>query len=264
MQKTTKHDTSGVPAENVPILHVKDVHKVFRIKEKIVHALDSINFELEEEKFYSIVGESGCGKTTLLHILGGLQYPTAGDVFYFNSKLSGPQRETGFVFQHANLLPWRTVFHNVILPLETLRINTNENRKHANELIDMVGLTRFHDAYPYQLSGGMQQRVAIARALAYDPSILLMDEPFGALDALTRDQMNFELLKIWEKTKKTIVFVTHQIREAVFLSDKVFVRSKRPGTIKREFNIHLPRPRDISIQYSQEFLDIVTTIRQTL
>jgi NitT/TauT family transport system ATP-binding protein len=231
------------------------------------HVLDSISFHVRQGEFVSVVGPSGCGKTTLLKIIGGLAYPSEGGV-YVNGMSAITAREKGkigFVFQSPVLLPWRNVLKNVELPLEI----TGSKNPHevSKRLLKIVGLDTFENSYPNELSGGMQQRVAIARALTSDPSLLLMDEPFGALDELTRDRMNLELLRIWKEEKtmiSSVVFVTHSIPEAVFLSDRIIVMSERPASLKGIVRVNLPRPRHTKMKYSKKYIRLVECIRKML
>ena len=218
-----------------------------------VQALAGISVEIGSGEFITIVGQSGCGKTTLLKILAGLLQRSAGSVSLRGQPVDEPSRDIGIVFQDPVLLPWRTVFDNVMLPVEVLGLDRQSSRGRARELLELVGLMGFEDKYPHELSGGMRQRVAIARALVHDPSLLLMDEPFGALDAMTREFMNLELLRIWKESGKTIVFITHSIPEAAFLADRVIVMSARPGRIKEIVEVRLPRPRDLDLMASDEF-----------
>ncbi len=218
-----------------------------------VHALAGISLEIGAGEFITIVGQSGCGKTTLLKILAGLLQRSAGSVTLRGRPVDEPSRDIGIVFQDPVLLPWRTVFDNVMLPVEVLGLEGKASANRARELLGLVGLAGFEDKYPHELSGGMRQRVAIARALVHDPSLLLMDEPFGALDAMTREFMNLELLRIWKESGKTIVFITHSIPEAAFLADRVIVMSARPGRIKEIVEVKLPRPRDLDMMASDEF-----------
>lgn len=227
-------------------------------------ALKDINFRASEGEFISLVGTSGCGKTTLLKIAAGLLIPTAGEARIRDKPVRGPTQDVGFVFQSAVLLRWRTILQNVLLQSEVRKLDSDEYTRRARGLLDMVGLTGFEDNYPYQLSGGMQQRAAICRALLHDPPLLLMDEPFGALDAMTREDMHLELQDIWLESKKTILFVTHSIAEAVFLSDRVVVLSARPGQVREIVEIDLPRPRDIGIEEDGQFGRLVNHIRGLL
>ncbi len=234
------------------LLSIRNVKKIFRTREGELEALGDVTFDVYPGEFVSIVGPSGCGKTTLLKILAGLLAKSAGEI-EVDEKRFDITREVGFVFQKPLLLHWRKVLDNVLLPVEILRMDRASVRKRAEELLDLVGLKGFENSYPNELSGGMQQRVSIARALIHDPKLLLMDEPFGALDAITRERMNLELLRIWQEAKKTILFVTHGINEAVFLSDRVIVLSSRPSRMVRALDIRLPRPRTLEVRTSPEF-----------
>ena len=248
---------------------VKNLTKIFTTGkgEGRVTALKDLSLRVEPGQFFSVIGPSGCGKSTLLRIVGGLLQPTSGSVTIGNG--AAPQtaqkaKEIGFVFQSPGLLPWKTVQGNVEIPL---KLNARANRPFSHtcdELIDLVGLATFSGAYPHQLSGGMQQRVAIARALSIDPALLLMDEPFGALDAITRQAMRYELLRIWEQAQKTVIFVTHSIAEAIVLSDVVAVISARPGQLRGIVEIDLERPRTEEIEQSREFLDYVARLTELL
>ncbi|HXJ80649.1 MAG TPA: ABC transporter ATP-binding protein [Candidatus Methylomirabilis sp.] len=219
----------------------------------LVPALAGISLDIHTGEFVTIVGQSGCGKTTLLKILAGLIPRSAGHVSLRGDPVNGPSRDIGIVFQDPVLLPWRTVLRNVRLPAEVLGLDAARSTTRATELLALVGLEGFEDKYPHELSGGMRQRVAIARALVHDPSLLLMDEPFGALDAMTREFMNLELLRIWQQSGKTVVFITHSIPEAVFLADRVVVMSARPGRVQEIVSVDLPRPRDLDLMASDEF-----------
>jgi len=239
---------------STPLIVVSSLEKTYATRGRThVHALAGISVEIGAGEFITIVGQSGCGKTTLLKILAGLLPRSAGRVTLRGRPVDEPSRDIGIVFQDPVLLPWRTVFDNVMLPVEVLGLDRARSRGRAMELLGLVGLTGFEDKYPHELSGGMRQRVAIARALVHDPSLLLMDEPFGALDAMTREFMNLELLRIWKESGKTIVFITHSIPEAAFLADRVIVMSARPGRIKEIVEVRLPRPRDLDMMASDEF-----------
>jgi NitT/TauT family transport system ATP-binding protein len=218
-----------------------------------IEALKNITFDLEPGEFVSVVGPSGCGKSTLLSIIDGLLPATDGAIVLDGKQVSEPGRDRALVFQEASLLPWRSVFQNVKFGLECHRIGGAEAKERALSLIRLVGLEGFANAYPYELSGGMQQRVNLARALAVNPELLLMDEPFAALDAQTREVMQAELLRVWERTKKTVLFVTHQIDEAIYLSDRVIVLSSRPGRIIEIIAPNLPRPRTLAMKHLPEF-----------
>ena len=225
-----------------------------------LEALRGINLGVERGEFISVVGPSGCGKTTFLRIVAGLEHATSGDVLLDGRAVREPGTDRGFVFQNDSLLPWRTVFANAIIGREVTGSIGPADRKRTMELLKLVGLEGFENYHPRQLSGGMRQRVNLARALAIDPEILLMDEPFAALDAQTREIMQAELLRIWERGQKTVLFVTHQIDEAVFLSDRVLVFARRPGRVQDEIKIALPRPRKLEIKRTAEFVALVDRI----
>ena len=235
---------------------VDNVSKVFESPDGAVHALDNINLEINNGEFVSIIGPSGCGKTTLLRSMAHLEVPSSGTILVDGRTPNQARlhREFGFVFQSPALLEWRNAVDNVMLPLEMLRVKKSEARETAQRMIEFVGLAGFEKASPRQLSGGMQQRVSIARALTLDPAVLLMDEPFGALDQITRERMNLELLRIWEQRQFTVIFVTHNIREAILLSDRVVVMTARPGRIEGILEIDLPRPRSAATRESEAFV----------
>jgi NitT/TauT family transport system ATP-binding protein len=226
-----------------------------------LRALQRVSFEVNPQEFVCLVGPSGSGKSTLLRLLAGLLVPTEGRVMFEGERLTAPRRRIGFVFQKANLMPWRNVLANVALPLELQGVPKAEITARAQELIDLVGLTGFEDSLPRDLSGGMEQRVAIARALVHNPDVLLLDEPFGALDALTRERMGAELLRIWEARTKTVVMVTHSIPEALLLSDRVLVLSPRPGHIRLALDVPLPRPRRTEMEYTPLFGELAGQVR---
>lgn len=233
-------------------ISIRDLKKTYFTRDGELVALGSVSFDVYPQEFVSIVGPSGCGKTTLLKVIAGLLPKSSGEII-FDRQNFDPSREMGFVFQKSLLLHWRKVLDNVLLPIEILKLDRKKYTVRALELLDLVGLKGFENSYPNELSGGMQQRVAIARALIHDPKLILMDEPFGALDAITREKMNFELMHIWSEAKKTVIFITHEINEAVFLSDRVIVLSARPSRMLDCFDIGLPRPRSLESKTSVEF-----------
>jgi len=217
-------------------------------------ALGPLDLEVADGEFVAVLGPSGCGKSTLLKVLSGLLAPSAGDARLDGQPIDRPRKDVGIVFQQPTLLPWKTVRENVLMPIRVLGIYSADYRRRADELIEMVGLGQFAEHYPHELSGGMQQRVAIARGLIHEPKLLLMDEPFAALDAQTRELMQAELLRIWNEASKTVLFITHQIDEAIYLSDRVLVMSARPGRILADITIDLPRPRQLEIKRTPEFI----------
>jgi NitT/TauT family transport system ATP-binding protein len=238
----------------MPLISVSDLAKTYVTRGRAqVHALAGISLDIDPGEFVTIVGQSGCGKTTFLKILAGLISRSSGQVSLRGQPVDGPSRDIGIVFQDPVLLPWRTVLHNVLLPAEVLGLDPKSAHARAMSLLGLLGLAGFEDKYPNELSGGMRQRAAIARALVHDPSLLLMDEPFGALDAMTREFMNLELLRVWQESGKTVVFITHSIPEAVFLADRVVVMSARPGRIQEVVSVDLPRPRDLDVMASDGF-----------
>jgi NitT/TauT family transport system ATP-binding protein len=242
-------------------IHARDITLAFRPRNRNpVTALDGFNLEIRRGEFVSIVGPSGCGKSTFLNVLLGLIRPDSGDMQLDGKPINGPGQQRAMVFQEFGLLPWRTAAANVELGLELKGMPLAERQARAGELIKMVGLEGFERHYPHELSGGMKQRVGLARALATDPEVLLMDEPFAALDAQTRDLMQTELLHIWERTKKTVLFVTHSIEEAAYLSDRVVIMTARPGRTKAILPIELPRPRDYEMRLTAEFNQIKSRI----
>jgi NitT/TauT family transport system ATP-binding protein len=229
-----------------------------------VTALESIRLGIADGELLAIVGPSGCGKSTLLRILAGLMPPSAGEVWLGGQRVCGPRRDIGVVFQTPVLFPWRTVLDNALLPVDVLRLGRPQMRQVAMDLLRLVGLHGFEDHLPRQLSGGMQQRAALVRALVHDPKVLLMDEPFGALDAMTREAMNLELQRIWMSRRKTVVFVTHSVGEAVFLADRVAVMSPRPGRIVDMLDVDFPRPRALSVMNTEAFGVHAQRIRASL
>jgi NitT/TauT family transport system ATP-binding protein len=243
------------------IIAVHGLAKHYAAGREPVVALHDIDFAIDEGEFVAIVGPSGCGKSTLLKILAGLLPPTHGDALLRGSPIAGPRRDIGVVFQAPVLFPWRSVRDNVLLPIDVQRLGRERHQSLAADLLALVGLSGFEERYPWELSGGMQQRVAIVRALIHDPAMLLMDEPFGALDAMTREQMNVELQCIWLEKRKTVLFITHSIAEAVFLADRVLVMTPRPGRIMDDLRIALERPRPLEILNTPEFGAYVQRIR---
>jgi NitT/TauT family transport system ATP-binding protein len=244
----------GAPALAQPVLSARGVSKTYRTSASSeVVALRNVDFDIQPGELISLVGPSGCGKSTLLRLLAGLITVSGGNLLLDGTPIRGPGPKAAVVFQAPILLPWRTILQNVMLPIEFRELPFAQYQDRAKSLLDMVGLRDFHDRYPHELSGGMQQRAAIVRAMVQDPQILLMDEPFGALDAMTREQMNMEVLKIWERDRKTIVFVTHSITEAIFLSHRVFVMTSRPGTVAEIIDVDLPFPRTLSMVNTPAF-----------
>jgi NitT/TauT family transport system ATP-binding protein len=246
------------------VISVRNVSKIYASERGPVHAIDNFSMTVTDGDFVAIVGPSGCGKTTLLWGLTGLHPFTSGSATILGREVEQPRREVGIIFQQANLLPWRNLIRNIYFPLEIMKEDIKKYESRVGELIASVELSGFESHYPRELSGGMQQRASIVRALSYDPKILLMDEPFGALDAYTRDEMDTLLLGIWKKTKKTIAFVTHRIEEAVYLANRVFVMTPRPGKNSAVFDIHLPRPRPEGITMERRFFDIVAEIKKKI
>jgi NitT/TauT family transport system ATP-binding protein len=246
------------------VIDVQSVSKVYASERGPVHALEKFSMQVEEGDFVAIVGPSGCGKTTLLWGLTGLHPFTAGKASILGQDVSKPRREVGIIFQQANLLPWRNLLQNINFPLEVMKENVDGHKERIQDLIESVALTGFERHYPRELSGGMQQRASIVRALSFDPKVLLMDEPFGALDAYTRDEMDTLILGIWKKTRKTIAFVTHRIEEAVYLANRVYVMTPRPGTNSETFDIDLPRPRPEGITTEDRFFKIVAKIKKKI
>lgn len=241
----------------IPFIQAKNVTLTFKSRNREpVTALKEFTLDVAKGEFVSIVGPSGCGKSTFLNVLLGLIKPDSGEMQLNGTRITGPGQERAMVFQEFGLLPWRTVQTNVELGLELKGIEASMRHERAGKLINLVGLTGFEHHYPHELSGGMKQRVGLARALATDPEVLLMDEPFAALDAQTRDLMQAELLQIWEQAKKTVIFVTHSIEEAAYLSDRVIIMTARPGQTKSILKINLPRPRDYEMRLTPQFNDI--------
>jgi NitT/TauT family transport system ATP-binding protein len=246
------------------VIAIRHLSKTYGAASGGVTALNDIDCAVADGEFLAIVGPSGCGKSTLLKILAGLMPATSGDALLNGTPIAGPRRDIGVVFQSPVLFPWRTVLGNVLLPVDVQRLGREAMTKRALDLLALVGLAGFEHRYPWQLSGGMQQRVALVRALIHDPALLLMDEPFGALDALTREAMNVELQRIWLERRKTVVFITHSTGEAVFLADRVMVMTPRPGKIGDLFAVDLPRPRALDVMNTPEFGTYVRRVRNAL
>jgi NitT/TauT family transport system ATP-binding protein len=247
------------------VIRLDGVEKTYRTRRgDLVHAVADITLEVGENELVTLVGPSGCGKSTLLKLVAGLVPVTSGTIRIRNEVVREPFADVGFVFQQAVLLPWRTVLDNVLFSVEMLGLDPRAHRKQAGGLLELAGLGGFETKYPRELSGGMQQRVAICRALLPDPSLLLMDEPFGALDALTREEMSLELLRIWEERPKTILFVTHSIPEAILLADRVVVMSPRPGRIARVLSVDLPRPRTMDLEFDARFKAVSDEVRSLI
>ncbi len=247
-----------------PILQIKHLNTIFPDGNSGLHALDDVSFSVDAEQFVCVLGPSGSGKTTLLRILAGLLPPTQGEVIFGNSHLNAPKHGVGMVFQKANLMPWRTVLDNILLPLEIQYVPRPVALEKAQSLVDLVGLRGFESSLPRDLSGGMAQRVAIARALIHDPDLLLLDEPFGSLDALTRERMGSELTRIWQARRKTVIMVTHSISESLFLADRVLVLSPRPGRLRLDLPVLLPRPRAEDIRYTPAFSELARRVRSAI
>ena len=242
-------------------ISVQQLSKLYTTRDGGVAALERISFAVDEGEFVAVVGPSGCGKSTLLKILAGLLSPSGGSASLRGTAIQGPRRDIGVVFQAPVLFPWRTVLDNVLLPIDVQGLGRERFMLAAMDLLALVGLREFERRYPWELSGGMQQRVAITRALIHDPAMLLMDEPFGALDAMTREHMNLELQRIWMEKKKTVFFITHSIPEAVFLADRVLVMTPRPGRVVDDLRIKLPRPRPLDVMTTPEFGEYTRHIR---
>ncbi|WP_432837951.1 ABC transporter ATP-binding protein [Dactylosporangium sp. CA-092794] len=246
-------------------IELRNVEKTYRLRSgDRLCALRDVSFDVAPSSFVSVVGASGCGKSTLLRIIGGLSEQTSGDVLLDGNPVTGPRRDVGVVFQAPELLPWRTVLSNSLIGAEILGLDMADAKRRALELINLVGLSSFENARPAELSGGMQQRNALVRALLHDPKLLLMDEPFGALDALTRETMGLELLRIWGTLRCSVIFVTHSVTEALFLSDTVVVMSSRPGRVSTIVTVDVPRPRDLSMLSEPEMVEKAMQIRELL
>jgi NitT/TauT family transport system ATP-binding protein len=246
------------------VIGIEGVSLVYRSKQAKVHALDQVSFAARSQEFVALVGPSGCGKSTLLKLIAGLIAPSGGTIRVNGRPVDGPTPSIGIVFQSPLLMPWRTVLQNVLLQIDIRNLRTADYLPAAHDLIRLVGLDGFEHAHPHQLSGGMQQRVGLCRALIHDPDLLVMDEPFGALDAMTREQMNAELQRIWIERRKTVLFITHSIAEAAFLADRILVMSPRPGRIVGDIVVDLPRPRTVATTELPAFTQVTREVRRNL
>jgi len=256
---------ASTPSAPRPVMMaIEHATKHYKTGSGSVHALEDLSLEIAAGEFVCVLGPSGCGKSTLLWAMSGLHDLTRGRILLGGTPVDGPRPEIGMIFQEANLLPWRNLWQNIHFPFEIKRLDSNPFASRIRSLIDEVGLAGFEKKMPRELSGGMQQRASIVRCLSFDPAVILMDEPFGALDAFTRDEMNLLIQKIWMETGKTIVFVTHNVTEAIFLADRVVVLTPRPGRLAHVFPIELPRPRTIEQTFSREFIEVVLQIKQTI
>jgi NitT/TauT family transport system ATP-binding protein len=251
-------------AMSAEVIAAQDVSLVYRTKASAVLALERVSLAASRGEFVALVGPSGCGKSTLVKLVAGLISPSGGIIRVNGQPVRGPNPTIGIVFQNPLLMAWRSTLRNILLQIEIRGLAVENYRATAQELIELVGLAGFENAYPHQLSGGMQQRVGLCRALIHDPDLLLMDEPFGALDALTREQMNGELQRIWMERRKTVLFITHSISEAVYLADRVMVMSQRPGRVIGEIRIDLPRPRTVALTEAPEFAHFTRQVRRHL
>jgi NitT/TauT family transport system ATP-binding protein len=260
MTSALRKEAELAAATGTSAIQVDGVAQVFRRGDAETRAIERIDLSIAAGEFISVVGPSGCGKSTLMRIISGLLSPSQGRVLINGVPVNGPYTDLGIVFQSPVLLDWRSILGNVLLQVELRSLNPGEYAERGKALLEAVGLGEFHDRFPYELSGGMQQRAAICRALIHDPPLLLMDEPFGALDALTREQMRVDLEELWLSTRKTVIFITHSIDEAVLLSDRVVVMSPRPGKIERVISIDLPRPRGLEARRAPRFTQIVEEI----
>lgn len=259
-------EASGENAGEKPFIRLVDVGKSFDVGDSEIEALRRLNIEIRRGEFVSFIGVSGCGKTTALRLIADILTPSTGTITVGSAtpRAAREARKIGFVFQDPTLLPWRTALGNVLLPSDIVGVPRGQAESRARHLIKLVGLGGFEGRYPDQLSGGMRQRVAMARALAIEPEILLMDEPFGALDLLTRDRMSLELQRIWEEVRSTVVFVTHSISEAILLSDRIVVFTPRPGTAARLVQVDLPRPRTLEMRTSPQFLEYTRVLTESI
>ncbi|NEU98337.1 ABC transporter ATP-binding protein [Bradyrhizobium uaiense] len=258
---STYEAPSPQPVTN-PLLTATGVSMVYPARRGSTTALENLNCTLDEAEFLSILGPSGCGKSTFLRLAAGLLQPTSGELTFRGRPIQGPGRDTGIVFQQPTLLPWATAIKNVMLPSENLGLDRKDSLARAHELLRLVGLSAYKDLYPGEMSGGMCQRVGIARGLAHRPSLLLMDEPFAALDAMTREHMMVELQRIWQVQRCSVIFITHSIPEAVFLSDRIVVMGARPGRVVRDINVDIPRPRTLATMSDSRFVSLTRDLRE--
>jgi len=258
------HPRPIAPDRNRAYLSLRNARKVYQTRSGDVEAVGLADFDIEAGEFVSILGPSGCGKSTLLSMVGGLESVTEGEIFLEGTRVNAPRRDFGYIFQDPTLLPWKTVLDNVLFPIHTQKRQVADYEAEAHRLLDMVGLSDFKAKRPRELSGGMRQRVALCRGLINDPKLLLMDEPFSALDAISRDDMNLALVRLWDKYHKTALFVTHSIREAVFLADRVLVMTARPSRIVADLKLPFARPRDVTVQETPEFNRICAWLREQI
>ena len=256
--------SADAPAGRPVMMAVEHATKYYKTETGSVHALEDLSLEVATGEFVCVLGPSGCGKSTLLWAMSGLHDLTGGRIVLDGTPVTGPRPEIGMIFQDANLLPWRNLWQNILFPFEIKRLDPKPYDERIRGLIDEVGLTGFEKKMPRELSGGMQQRASIVRCLSFDPSVILMDEPFGALDAFTRDEMNLLIQQIWMETGKTIIFVTHNVTEAIFLADRVVVLTPRPGRLAHVFPINLPRPRTVDMTFSPEFIQTILRVKGTI
>jgi NitT/TauT family transport system ATP-binding protein len=256
--------STSIPDERPIMMSVQHVTKHYKTGTGTVHALEDLSLEIPKGEFLCILGPSGCGKSTLLWGMSGLHDLTAGQVLINGTPVTGPRPEIGMIFQDANLLPWRDLWQNIQFPFEIKKLDFKPYEARVKGLLEEVGLAGFEKKMPRELSGGMQQRASIVRCLSFDPEIILMDEPFGALDAFTRDEMNLLLLDLWSQTRKTVAFVTHNIGEAIFLADRVVVMTSRPGRLARIYEIDLPRPRTIEMTFEPHFIAQIQEIKRAV
>ena len=260
----TLASASGADATSAPLISIEHATKRYTTRSGSVLALEDLSLDIHRGEFVCILGPSGCGKSTLLWAMSGLHPLTSGVIRLDGVPITGPHPDIGMIFQDANLLPWRTLWENILFPFEIKRRDPKPALGRIRALLDEVGLTGFESKMPRELSGGMQQRASIVRCLGFDPGVILMDEPFGALDAFTRDEMNLLIQKLWMDTGKTIVFVTHNVTEALFLADRVAVLSPRPGRLAHVFHVDLPRPRTIDQTFAPAFIEQVLAVKRTI